>query len=399
MRASLAPLPSHQRTPTEPTDRPTRRRAKRAANLGRTVKLTDDLHLQDTGGCGAIISMCVGVGLVILLPLAGCGGEGAMSVVPNTLRAVAARSARFVGTAVDAQLLMVDHEYAGVVAREFNSMTAENVMKWQLIHPAPERFDFAAADSIVDFARRHRMRIRGHTLVWHNQLPDYVAALSPDELRLALQQHIETVVGRYRQQVSVWDVVNEPINDFGGALRETLFSQRLGPDYIAEALRLSHSADPDAELFINDYLVDGINQKSTALYNLARDLLARGVPLHGVGLQMHLGGIFGRAPSNTQRNIERFVALGLRVEITEMDVQVRDQPGDLPQRLAAQARIYHDIVAACVAVRGCDAITFWGFTDRNSWIDAAFGPDDPLLFDEMLQPKPAYFSVLTALGG
>lgn len=331
----------------------------------------------------------------------GCGDGGDQAAAPSaTLRNLGARTGRLIGSAVPAAVLAADAEYAGTLAREFNYVTPENETKWGLVHPEPDVWNFGPADTIVAFAAAHSMQVKGHTLVWHSQLPAYInGGMTQEELRAALAAHIRTLVGHYRGRVLAWDVVNEPIADSGGGLRQTIFLDGLGPDYIAEAFRLAHEADPAALLFINDYQADGLNKKSDYLYGVVRRLVEDGVPIHGVGLQMHLGWVFGRPPTTVQRNMQRFADLGLRVNISEMDVQIKGLPGDLAARLAFQQQTYHDMVAACVAVPACHAVTFWGFTDKYSWIDAFFGEDDPLLFDTFFMSKPAYFGVAQALRG
>jgi endo-1,4-beta-xylanase len=209
---------------------------------------------------------------------------------------------------------------------------------------------------------------------------------------------VRTLARRYRGQIGSWIAVNQAVEE-GGGLRNNLFLDRLGPGYIADAFTWAHEEDPDALLFYNDYRADGLNAKSDSVYSLVQGLLAAGVPIHGVGLQMHVGGIFGPPSTTVQANIQRFVDLGLAVNITEMDVQTSDLGPDLASRLAAQRVIYHDIVAACVAVPGCDTVTTWGFTDRYSWIDM-FGPGQlPLPFDIDFAQKPAYSGMADALAG
>lgn len=334
---------------------------------------------------------------VIALTAWGCGSATARG---PTLRSAGEHAGRWIGAAVQAGLLTSDSDYAGTLAREFDYLTAENEMKWGPIHPEPDTWNFAPADAIVEFAEAHSMRVKGHNLVWHMQLPGYVnTEMTADELRATMEEHIRMVVGRYRGRIVAWDVVNEPIAENGRGLRASLFLDKLGPGYIADALRWAHDADPDALLFINEYGADGLNAKSNTLFDLVEDLLHEGVPISGVGFQMHLGYVFGRPPATVRQNLERFAALGLLVNISEMDVQIKNLPGDLEARLAAQAVTYHDIVADCVAVPACHAVTFWGFTDKSSWIDSFFGDDDPLLFDASYKPKPAYFGVLDALQG
>jgi endo-1,4-beta-xylanase len=318
---------------------------------------------------------------------------------PNaSLRQLGEARGVMVGTA--ASLAGLDEPpYAGLLAGQFDSLTPENAMKWQPIHPRPDEWNFDPADRLVLFAGRNGMRVKGHTLVWHNQVPDYLASLSEDDLRCAVREHIRTVVGRYRGRVYAWDVVNEALADGDGDLRPTLFLNRLGEGYIAEAFRAAHEADPDALLFYNDYGCDGLGRKSDRQFALLRDLRAAGVPVHGVGLQMHLTAKAVPRPQDVAANVRRLACLGLRVHVSEMDVRVRDVPGGLPVQLETQAAIYHDILAACLCERGFEAFTFWGFTDRHSWVHQTFGPDLPLPFDTLYRPKPAYVGVRAALLG
>jgi len=310
---------------------------------------------------------------------------------PDSLRAV---SPIPVGAAVSIPELHSDPDYRRTLAREFDSVTAENVMKWGLVQPERDRWDFDAADALLDFAELHGMRVRGHTLVWHSQLPAWVGDLvGPDALRAALSDHISTLMTRYRGRVQSWDVVNEAVDD-SGEPRATLFRDVLGEGYVADAFETAHAADPDAVLFYNDYGADGLGTKSDAVYELVRSLVDDGVPIGGVGLQMHVRANAPPPPEDVAANVARLAALGLVVEITEMDVQVRDVPED---PLELQQTVYGDLVSACARHASCSGITFWGFTDAHSWIDGVFGPDDPLLFDEAYQRKPAYWGVREAL--
>lgn len=336
--------------------------------------------------------------LAFALLLPACGSDEEPAPPPTSLRRLGLGADRLIGSAVALAPLDDDHTYRRILAREFNYVTAENAMKWGEIHPEAGVWDFAPADRIVNFARRHGMAIKGHTLVWHSQLPEYVDALDPAALHAAIEQHVRTLVGRYRGRVRAWDVVNEPIALTGGGLRRTVFLDALGPEYIADAFRWAHDADPDALLFLNEFSAEGLGAKSDGLYRLAAQLLADGVPLHGVGFQTHLGYIFGPPPPTMRANLERFAALGLLVNLSEVDYQIWPLPGDLPARLEVQRQGYVDVVSACLAVPACEAITFWGVGDRYSWIDYTFGVDDhPLLFDDDFLKKPAYHGVADAL--
>jgi endo-1,4-beta-xylanase len=348
-----------------------------------------------------------------VLLLASCGGGGGGSPtspgVPTPaagplygdvapLRDAAAASGRMVGAALFSSRLGSDASYTGAAGRHFNYVTAEWEMKWDPVQRSPGVFDFSGGDRIVEFAESRGMRVKGHALVWHGATPAWVGTLSPPELRLAFEDHIRTVAGHYRGRVWAWDVVNEAIDDAQPGLRSTVFSRGLGPGYVAEAFRLARQADPDAQLVYNDYGGEGLNRKSNDVYELVRDLKQRGL-VDGVGLQMHVSATSLPPVADIAANIRRLAALGLSVNISEMDVRVRDVPGDTATKLARQRQVYRDVVAACVAEPRCEAVTFWGFTDAHSWIDGFFGPDDPLLFDEQYRAKPAFFGVQDAFLG
>jgi endo-1,4-beta-xylanase len=287
------------------------------------------------------------------------------------------------------------------LSKHFDYLTAEYEMKWDPLQRAPGVYDFTGADQIVLFAEARGMRVKGHALVWHGATPAWVGALSAPELRIAMEDHIRTVAGRYRGRVHAWDVVNEAVADDGeastGGLRNTVFLQKLGPGYIGEAFRLAREAAPDARLFYNDYSIEGSNAKFERTYALVKGLVDDRVPIDGVGFQMHVEGQNYPPALQIARNMQRLAELGLAVNISEMDVRIRLAPGDLATRLDTQKRVYHEIVGVCVAQPLCDGITFWGFTDRYSWIDTFFGPDDPLLFNETYGAKPAAYGVQDAL--
>lgn len=311
-----------------------------------------------------------------------------------SLREVAAAAKLRVGTAVQTHLLSEEAPYRETVAREFNSITSENDMKWPFIHPSRNTYEFAAADAVVNFAEEHEIQVRGHTLLWgqteFKTVPDYVAnAVTADELRGYIDEHITTVVERYQERVQRWDVVNEPLDTLGPTLENNVFLRLMGKGYIAEAFQLAHRADPDAELWLNEAALELFPAKAQAFVDLAAELVAGGVPIHGVGLQTHLlGGVpdldaFGAL-------VKRLAGMGLEVAITEMDLAA----GDEPDRFERQARGYGSTIASCLSVSQCREITFWGFTDRYTWLDDFLGPGrDPLLFDRDYQPKPAYTAV------
>jgi GH35 family endo-1,4-beta-xylanase len=197
--------------------------------------------------------------------------------------------------------------------------------------------------------------------------------------------------------VLAWDVVNEAIAENGTGLRDSVFRQKLGDGYIADAFRIAREADPQAMLFYNDYGGEGLGGKSDAIYDLVRGLVAQGVPIDGVGLQMHVRAGAPPAAADVAANMRRYATLGLRVNISEMDVRVGDIGGATPANLDTQKSVYHAMTAACVAEPACQSITFWGFSDAHSWIYGQYGPDAPLLFDAQYAPKPAFYGVLDAL--
>jgi endo-1,4-beta-xylanase len=214
-----------------------------------------------------------------------------------------------------------------------------------------------------------------------------------------MQKHIREEVGHFKGKLYARDVVNETVEDRNG-LRHTVFLDKLGEGYIAEAFRLAHETDPDALLIYNDSGAEGLSDRSEGVYDLVKKLLNDGVPIHGVGLQMHIQATSYPRPEDISANVRRLVALGLKVNISQMDVRIRGAPGTLAEKLEVQRRVYHDVIAACVKEKGFMGVTFWGFTDAHSWInESGQGPDYPLLFDENYQPKPAYWGVLDALQG
>jgi endo-1,4-beta-xylanase len=341
-------------------------------------------------------------------PVAAVGGNAAPASNLTPMRAAGDASKRLIGTA------LMSHHLANapirqLVAREFSSLTPENEMKWESIEPRPGAFAFDAPDRLVAFAADNGMRMRGHTLVWHSQLAPWVKGLGPDALRAAMASHIKNVVGHWKGKVAAWDVVNEALADGpGGGLRtDSPFNAAFGPSYIDEAFRLAHDADPQALLFYNDYEIEGIGvPKSEAAFALCKRLKEAGVPISGVGFQMHVDPRHWPSAEDIKKNMQRYAALGLNVELTEMDVPVGELAGTIDDKLQQQKTITHDIVAACVAVDRCAAITFWGVSDGDSWLNdphwgqlRGHGPHYPLPFNSALQPKPMVQGILDALAG
>lgn len=297
--------------------------------------------------------------------------------------------------------------YAGTLAREFNMVEPENAMKWTVIEPARGQFNFGPGDAVVAFAEAHHMKVRGHNLLWAIYNPNWLAQghFSPQALRRIMKHHITTEVRHYRGKVFAWDVVNEAF-DSAGQVKHSIWYDRpgiglagKGTAYIAQAFRWAHAADPKALLFYNDYDAEGMNAKSDAIYRMVRDFKHRGVPLDGVGLQMHLMNL-KRIPSSVQANMARLASLRVQVQITEMDVGLPVKQGERPSAaaVAKQAAIYSKIATLCAQQPACTAFQTWGFTDKYSWIPSftkgRLGA--ALLFDSNYKPKPAYRAVLDA---
>lgn len=317
-----------------------------------------------------------------------------------SLRTLAHEHGLAIGAAVAMEPLLNDPTYSTLVAREFSSLSPENAMKFELLQPQRNQFQFAAADALVDFAQAHKMTIYAHVLVWYRRLPDWLVKghWSRDELKSILKHHIDTVVGRYRGKIAAWDVVNEAVNMEGTGLRDDFWRQGIGPDYIDLAFEWAHAADPDAKLFYNDFGGEALGRKSDQIYQLVKGLRDRGVPIHGVGLQSHFK--LWKLPSlkDIAANVQRLSDLGLDVEFTELDLRVHKAWGSQTDKLNRQAQVYQQITNLCLTAPRCRGITTWGVSDQWSWVRFVLQqPDAPLLFDQNYQPKPAYFAVAQAL--
>jgi endo-1,4-beta-xylanase len=316
---------------------------------------------------------------------------------PTTLRELARQTHATIGSAVDAAALANEGDYREVLSREFTNVTAENAMKWASVEPQQGVFDWSGADAIVANARSNHHSIRGHNLVWHNQLPSWItnneANFTAARLRAILRDHIMTEAGRYRGKIRAWDVLNEAIND-GGGLRDTIWLRKLGPGYIADVFRWAHQADPHAKLYYNDYNLESDQAKFDTMFQVVSDLLKHHVPIDGVGFQGHLAIQFGFP--DLAGHMKQVTDLGLEVAITEADVRMILPV--TPQKLATQAAYFSQMMSACIDNRRCTEFTTWGYSDRHQWVPGFFtGQGSAALFDQNLVPKPAYFALL-ALG-
>jgi endo-1,4-beta-xylanase len=298
----------------------------------------------------------------------------------STLGAAAAQSGRLFGTAVNSGKLN-DSQYTTLLAREFNACTPENEMKIDATEPQQNIFTYTNADRIVSTCRANGSQVRGHTLAWHNQQPQWMQNLSGTTLRAAMRNHITQVMTHFRGQLYAWDVVNEAFADDGAGSRRDSNLQRSGNDWIEDAFRTARAADPNVKLCYNDYNIDNATAaKTQAVVNLVRDFKSRGVPIDCVGLQSHFTG-GSSYPSNYRTTLSNFAALGVEVHITELDVT------------QASTTQYQNTVRDCMAVSACKVITTWGIRDSDSWRSG----ESPLLFDGSGNKKPAYTAVLNEL--
>jgi endo-1,4-beta-xylanase len=334
-----------------------------------------------------------GVAAAALALMTGAGGGQAGEA---TLGSAAAGSGRYFGAAIDPDALD-ERLYRDLAATQLTSVTPENAMKWGSVEPERGEYDWDRADALIAFARAHGQKVRGHTLVWHSQLPLWLinGKFSPDELKDLMVAHIAAEAGRYRGAVYAWDVVNEPFAD-DGSWRRSIWYEAMGPSYVAIALKAAQAADPDARLYINDYGVETAGPKMRALFDLVASLKRDGVPIDGVGLQSHF--VAGAAPADLGAVMAEFASLGVEVAVTELDLRIR-LPADKPA-LEAQAADYASVVRACRSTPRCVGVTTWGITDDRSWIPSFFsGYGAALPFDENYRPKPAVTAIIDAFGG
>jgi endo-1,4-beta-xylanase len=360
---------------------------------------------------------------LLLLAVTGCQKTSTGDETPALKKAF--EGAFLIGAALNrAHIYGEDQQGIALVKTHFNSITPENITKWENIHPKPDAFDFEAADRFVQFGEENGMFMVGHPLVWHSQTPQWVFAdengkpLDRDSLLQRMHDHIQSVVGRYKGRIKAWDVVNEAFND-DGTLRASPWYTIIGEDYIEKAFQYAHEADPDAELYYNDYSLENPAKRAGAI-RLIKSLQEKGMKVTAVGTQGHFG-LDWPALDELSKTITDFAALGVGVMITEMEIDVlpaienyhgadistkgkwderldpyRDGfPDDMQQKLAQR---YSEFFKVLLDHRDAiTRVTFWGVTDGDSWKNNWPVPgrtNHPLLFDRKAQPKPAFFSIV-----
>ncbi len=327
-----------------------------------------------------------------------------------------------IGAAINqSQFYEQDARGVPIIEAQFNSTTPENILKWESVHPEPDKYAFDAPDQYVAFGEKHHMFIIGHTLVWHNQTPRWVFQdtngfpLTRDALLQRMHDHISTVMGRYKGRIKGWDVVNEALNE-NGTMRKSKWETIIGDDYIEKAFQFAHEADPDAQLHYNDYSLEGEPKRNGAIALITK-LKSEGIPITAIGLQCHVK-MNWPTPEQEDATISAFAALGVKVMITELDVDIvpatqRNQTADiqanaqataganaftngLPEvQQQALAKRYGDLFRVFVKHRAdISRVTFWGVTDGDSWLNTRGRVDYPLLFDRAGKPKPAFDAVI-----
>jgi endo-1,4-beta-xylanase len=334
----------------------------------------------------------------------------------TTLRQAASARGILIGAAASADEygetdpLTTNANYVDILSTQYDMLEPGNAMKWDVTQPALNTYNFQPGGELVAFAQKYGMRVRGHNLCWYNQLPGWLApyaqTATPAQMATLLQNHINTEVTHFAGQVFAWDVVNEAFTDTTpSTLGNSIWYNQpgigqSGTGYIEQAFRWAHAADPNALLFYNDYNIEGPGAKFDAVLAMVTDFVNRGVPIDGVGFEMHLE--LGGYPSvaGLAQNMQALAALGIQVHITEMDVRLLVNSSGLASSadLASQAQVYQDILTVCLEQPNCTAFQVWGVSYNDSWIPSVFkGYGAALPFDFNYQPTPAFNALLTAL--
>ncbi|KAJ3821153.1 endo-1,4-beta-xylanase C precursor [Lentinula raphanica] len=312
----------------------------------------------------------------------------------NTVAQAAGK--KYFGSATD-NPEFTDAAYLAILSDNtyFGQITPGNSMKWDATEPEQGTFTFSGGDAVVSLAQGNSQLVRGHNCVWYNQLPSWVSSGSWTNATLTavVQNHCSTLPmkgTRIDVFTDSWDIINEPFND-DGTWRSDVFYNTMGTSFVDVALIAARAADPNAKLYINDYNIEGTGAKATAMMNLVSDLKSRGIPIDGVGLQGHF--IVGEVPTTMQTVMEQFVALGVEVAITELDIRMT-----LPETdalLEQQKTDYQNVISACNAVEGCVGVTIWDYTDKYSWVPSTFaGQGAACPWDANLIKKPAYDGII-----
>lgn len=308
-----------------------------------------------------------------------------------------------IGTAIDVIELGYDSLYKSIATKQFNSFTPENIFKAEYIHPEPLRFNWSEADSLVSFSQNDNKRIHGHTLIWHQQLPKWILDYqgSTADWEQLMKVHIQTIITHFKTKVMAWDVVNEAFNE-DGTLRNNIWKQKIGVGYIEKAFLYAREADPNVLLFYNDYNLESNPTKRNSVLALLNNLRNRGIKVDGIGIQMHISTYY---PEQTQiaSSFQEIAADNYKVHVSELDISVNPLGKDIiPSETLfnEQADLLGNIVLNYnkIPEQYQYGITFWGISDKNSWIRSFYNKEDyPLLYDDNYQPKPCYCKLINTL--
>lgn len=322
-----------------------------------------------------------------------------------------------IGAAIDVSLLQNNSLYMNVLLQQHSSITTENTLKWPSVHPSKNTFDFSGGDYIANFCMQHAKRMHGHCLVWYQSNPDWLKNFSGDSLAWEdlFKKHIQTVVAHYKGKATSWDVVNEAFHDEDGSLRVDdknaadnfddgcIWARHLGRDYIARAFIFAHEADTAARLFYNDYGQEWSGRKTDSIIGMVNDFKARGIPINGLGIQMHTD--INASPDGITKAFQKLAATGLLIHVSELDISVN--PGNiaslsfsdaLAQQQAARYALIVHLYKQLVPANQQYGITTWNVGDADSWLRSYLMHKDwPLLFNDNYMRKPAYFSLRNAL--
>jgi len=296
-----------------------------------------------------------------------------------------------IGVAIKEDYILNNNQtHNNLVKREFNTIVCENSMKAENVAPSRNGYNFSVPDRVVEFGLDNNMQVRGHTLVWFSQNPQWLSQGTRETLLAAMKYHIETVMNHYKGKIFQWDVVNEPFDNDGGEYRDSPWYDIIGEDYIDSAFTYAHRVDPDCKLFLNDYNNSYITHKSTVMYDKVKKMVENGIPIDGVGFQCHERSE-KKAPDlydKVRSNFERFADLGLEIAITEIDIRQWDST------LAVQGAVYGTFMQVALDMPAVTTYMIWGVRDQDSWTGA---DQNALLFDNDFDPKPAYDTLKTLL--
>lgn len=362
---------------------------------------------------------CVSLGVIVLC-LFNCGITFAQkkAVTATTLKQ-AFKKDFLIGAALSSwQIEEKDSAAARLIPQQFSAITPENIMKSEVIHPGWNTYNFTLADKLVAYAKKNKLKVNGHTLIWHSQLPAYVRNLKDaDSVKQFFENHIKTVASRYDGKVFSWDVVNEALEE-DGSMRKSIFLEKLGNDFVVEAFRLAQAASPKSELYYNDYNIEQPKKRAGAIA-LIKKIQAAGVRIDGVGIQGHWKA-YNVPLKDIEESIKEFSALGIKVMFTELDLGVLPNPWDgdaadvnmkaeysakmnpyvngLPDSMQAKlTKGYEDLFKLFLKYKGkVSRVTFWGVNDSQSWLNGwpiKGRTNYPLLFDRNFAPKPAFYAV------